>query len=191
MGVWCCMLPTTVALDVYRRRSACKLPTRASLQDDRCANSVCAEVSRRAWWTDTPRGRALRSPWSVVPRGLGGGALAGALLGGGVPASDVYYRSWDTVAYAAIIGALVVLPAALAAVIGYQAVEVKGVRLAWLAGSLAAAVAVVGIAVVLGVFGVLFTGVCAAVAFVVALACAPTITTRRTSTGRTVQDRDI
>ncbi len=113
-------------------------------------------------------------------RGLGGGALAGALVGGGVQASDVYYRSWDTVAYAAVIGALVALPAALAAVIGYQAMEVRGVRVAWLAGSLAAAAAVVGLAVVLGVSAVLFTGACAAVAFLLALASAPTITTRRT-----------
>jgi len=138
---------------------------------------------RRRWWTEAPRGRTLRPPWSIVRRSLGGGALGGALLGAGLQVSDVAYRSWDTVAYAAVLGALVALPPALAAVIVYQAVEARGVRLAWLAGSLTAAVTVVGVAAMLKILDVLFTGTFAAAAFVVALASAPTITTRRSRTG--------
>jgi len=137
---------------------------------------------RRRWWSEAPRGRILRPPWSIVRRALGGGALGGALLGAGLQVSDVAYRSWDTVGYAAVVGVLVALPVALAAVIVYQAVEARGVRLAWLAGSLTAAVTVVGVAALLGILDVLFTGAFAAAAFLVALTCAPTIT-RRSRTG--------
>ncbi|GAB2593995.1 hypothetical protein GCM10009593_38300 [Microlunatus antarcticus] len=138
-------------------------------------------VLTAAWWLDAPRGRALRPPWSILRRGIGCGVVGGAVLGAALQASDGAYRSWATVGFAALVGALVALPAALAAVIVYQAVEGKGLRLAWLAGSFAAALAVVGVALVLGVFDAPAVAVCAAVALAVAFMSAPVVTTRRNS----------
>lgn len=137
----------------------------------------------RTWWTQTPAGREPREPWSVVGRGLLGGAAGGALLGAGVQAGDEVYRDWGSVALAGGVGALVALPAALAAVVVYLAVARRGVRLAWLAGGLAAAVAVLAAAAVLGVLVNPASVVAATVAFVVAVASAKIITTRRVPHG--------
>ena len=89
------------------------------------------------------------------------------------------YRDWGSVALAGGVGALVALPAALAAVVVYLAVGRRGVRLAWFAGGLAAAVAVLAEAAVLGVLASLASVLAALVAFAVALASATIITTRR------------
>lgn len=99
-------------------------------------------------------------------------------------AGDSAYRSSATVGFAALVGALVALTAALAAVIVYQAVEGKGLRLAWLAGSLTAALAVVGVALVLGMSDALARAVCATAAFVIASIFAPVVTTRRDRSAR-------
>ncbi|GAB2594215.1 hypothetical protein GCM10009593_38670 [Microlunatus antarcticus] len=117
-------------------------------------------------------------------RGLGCGVVGGAVLGAKLQAGDSAYRSWATVGFAALVGALVALPAALAAVIVYQAVEGKGLRLAWLAGSLASALAVVGVALVLGMSDALAPVVLATAAFVIAFMFAPIVTTRRDPTAR-------
>jgi hypothetical protein len=123
--------------------------------------------------------RELRDPWSTLWRGLAAGALGGALLGAGLQISDVAYRSWDTVLLAVGVGALVALPAALVAVITYQWVEARSVRAAWVAGSLAAAGAVVGTAAVLQMLATVLTLGGATAAFVTALVSAPFVTTRR------------
>jgi len=132
----------------------------------------------RTWWTQTPPGREPREPGSVVVRGLLAGAVGGALLGAGVQGSDAVYRDWTSVAFAAGVGALVALPAALAAVLVHLAVARRGVRLAWFAAGLAAAVAILAVAAVLRVLLAPPSAVAAAVAFAVALASAKVITTR-------------
>lgn len=119
----------------------------------------------------------------MVGRGLLGGAAGGALLGAGVQAGDVAYRSWGSVAFAGGVGALVALPAALAAVVVHLMVVRRGVRLAWLASGLAAAVAVLVTGALLGVLANPTTVAAAAVAFTVALASAKIITTQRTPRG--------
>lgn len=124
---------------------------------------------QRSWWVELPPGRRRRPPWSVVGRGLGIGVLLGALLGGGLQASDVNYRSWITVGFAAVIGAAVALPPALAAVIIYQVVEIKSLRLAWLACSAAAAAVIVTLAAALDVLAAPVTPVAAHLVFAIVL----------------------
>lgn len=143
---------------------------------------------RRVWWTEWPPERAPRNARSILWRGLGAGMVSGGLLGAGVQVSDVAYRSWESVVFAAVVGALVALPSALVAVIVYQVVHPRGLRLGWLAGGLAAAAAVVGAAVVLGVANPWASATLASAAFVAALALAPNITTRRSTSARAASD---
>lgn len=136
---------------------------------------------RRSWWVELPPGRTRRPPWSVGGRAVGIGALLGGLLGGGLQASDVNYRSWITVGFAAVIGAAVALPPALAAVIIYHVVEIKSLRLAWLACSAAAAAVIVILAAALDVLAAPVTPVAALLVFVVVLATSRFITTQATT----------
>ena len=141
-------------------------------------------VVRRSWWIELPPGRTRRPPWSVVGRGLGIGVLLGALLGGGLQASDVNYRSWITVGFAASIGAAVALPPALASAIIYQLLETRSLRLAWLACSATAAAVIVILAAALDVLTAPVTPVAALLVFTVVLATSRFITTQATSPGR-------
>lgn len=104
-----------------------------------------APTSQRLRWIGVRGPRELREPReprAIVRRGLGGGALGGALLGVGLTASVAVLSSPSpgllaSMLLAGVIGALVALPAALMAVIAYQALEVRSLAVAWLAGSLA------------------------------------------------------
>ena len=140
---------------------------------------------RRVRWIGIRGCRELRAPWAIVRRGLGGGAAAGALIGAGLQGGIVVIGSSGSpgllasVLFAGVVGALVALPAALMAVIVYQALEDRGLTVSSLAGSLAAATTVLVTATLLGMIDSLLAVVCAVATFVVALAWAPRITTRR------------
>lgn len=149
-----------------------------------------APTSQRLRWIGVRGPRELREPWAIVRRGLGGGALGGALLGVGLTASVAVLSSPSpgllaSMLLAGVIGALVALPAALMAVIAYQALEVRGLAVAWLAGSLAAAATVIATAALLGMITSRLAVVCGVATFVIALVCAPTITTRRVTATHT------
>lgn len=142
------------------------------------------KVLRRSWWAELPTGRTRRRPWSVVGRGLGIGVFLGALLGAGLQASDVNYRSWITVAFAAVIGAGVALPPAVVAVVVYQVVEVKSLRLAWLACSIAAAAVIVTMAAALDLLAAPITPVAALLVFSIVFASSRFITTTQETASR-------
>ena len=141
-------------------------------------------ILRRSWWVELPLGRTRRRPWHVVGRGLGTAVLLGALVGAGLQASDVNYRSWITVGFAAVVGAAVALPPAVAAVIVYQVVEVKSLRLAWLACSGAAAAAIVTLANALDLLAAPFTLVAALLVFAVVFATSRFITTQAATSSK-------
>lgn len=141
-------------------------------------------ASQRVRWTRARRRREPRQPWAVVRRGLAGGTLAGTLLGAGLQGSVAVLGPPSpgllaSILLAGAVGALVAFPAALMAVIAYQALEVKNIAVAWVVGSLTAAATVLVTAALLDMTDSPLALVCTAVTFVVALVCAPAITTRR------------